>query len=55
MNYKNKFSTMIIDDKIVDLNTISYDELNKLQNELEKKQEELRNDINAIINQEQGR
>ena len=43
---------MIIDDKIVDLNTISYDELSKLKSDLEQKQEELRNDINKLLNQD---
>ncbi len=52
MNYKNKFSTMIINDKIVDLNSISYEELKELQSKLEQEQEEIRENINKILNQE---
>lgn len=52
MNYKNKFSTMIINDKIVDLNSISYEELKNIQKQLEQEQQELRNNISQILNQE---
>jgi hypothetical protein len=43
---------MIIDGKIVDLNSISYEELDQLQANLENKQEEIRNQIDEILNEE---
>ncbi len=52
MSNANKFSTMIIDGKIVDLNSISYEELDQLQANLENKQEEIRNQIDEILNEE---
>lgn len=52
MSNANKFSTMIIDGKIVDLNSISYEELDQLQENLENKQEEIRNQIDEILNEE---
>ena len=51
MSNANKFSTMIIDGKIVDLNSISYEELDQLQANLENKQEEIRNQIDEILNE----
>lgn len=52
MSNENKFSTMIIDGKIVDLNSMSYEELDQLQANLENKQEEIRNQIDEILNEE---
>ena len=52
MSNENKFSTMIIDGKIVDLNSVSYEELDQLQANLENKQEEIRNQIDEILNEE---
>ena len=45
----NKFSTMIIDGKIVDLNNISYEEMDEIQSKLEKKQKEIREKIDIIL------
>ena len=52
MSNENKFSTMIIDGKIVDLNSVSYEELDQLQANLENKQEKIRNQIDEILNEE---
>jgi hypothetical protein len=51
MNDKNKFSTMIIDGQIVDLNSISYEKMDEIQAKLEKKQEEIRDKIDKILDE----
>lgn len=49
MDNRDKFSSMIIDGQIVDLNSISYEKLDELQAKLEKKQEEIREKIDEIL------
>ena len=49
MNDKNKFSTMIIDGQIVNLNNVSYEKLDELQAKLEKKQEEIQEKIDILL------
>ncbi len=51
MDNKNKFSTMIIDGQIVDLNSISYEKMDEIQAKLEKKQEEIRDKIDKILDE----
>lgn len=51
MDNKNKFSTMIIDEQIVDLNSISYEKMDEIQAKLEKKQEEIRDKIDKILDE----
>lgn len=49
MDKKDKFSTMVIDGRIIDLNSISYEKLDDLQAKLEERQEEIRSKIDKIL------
>ena len=49
MENKNDFSSMIIDEGFFDIYKVSYEELDELQVHLETKQEELRAQIDKIL------
>ena len=49
LDNKDKFPTMMIDSKMVDLNSISMEELKELEEKLKQKQEELRKEIDKIL------
>lgn len=49
MESKEKFQSMIIDGQIVDLNSISYEKMDEIQEKLEKRQNEIRRVIDKIL------
>lgn len=49
---EEKFGTMIIDGKIINLDTISEEELDKLIKKLEQKEEKIRQEIDAMLDED---
>ncbi len=47
-----KFGTMIIDGKIINLDTISEEELDKLIKKLEQKEEKIKQEIDELLDED---
>lgn len=49
MSDKEKLPTLIIDNEIIDLNRVSVEKLKKIKAELERKEQNLREEIDKLL------